>query len=120
MQFSLKLDDLFEDDSDKVKSPKESKESVASTRKYIDQNWKLNSDDSKEFKGVSKDAVVKSSNEAKEKLPMFALMYKFRKEYYDIGAESVMADHKGYAAKFIRLASTQFIKIAKARIPWTI
>jgi hypothetical protein len=108
------IDDLFDDEEDDKKTvPKKgTKEPVPSTRKYLDKDWKLNPGDEKDFKTLKAGG---KSVEPAEKLPMFALMYKFRKEYFDFGAEGVMADHQGHCAKYTRIASTQFINIAKAR-----
>lgn len=108
-------DDLFDDDEDDKKTlPKQDlKDPAPPTRKYLDKDWKLNPNDEKDFKNLKSGGG--KAIERTEKIPMFALMYKFRKEYFDFGAESVMADHKGYCSKFTRLASTNFINIAKAR-----
>jgi len=48
-------------------------------------------------------------------VPVFALMYKFRKEYLDVGVEAMMADHKGHCSKFKRLISSELINLGKAK-----
>ena len=42
-------------------------------------------------------------------------MYKFRKEYFTVEPEGLMADHKGYCGKFTRLANSQYMNVAKAK-----
>ena len=88
---------------------------MTSSRKYLEQNWKLNEQDAKEFKGLKRENAINASKDIKEQLPMFALMYKFRKEYTDSGAETILADHKGHCTKYPRLANSQPLTIAKAR-----
>ena len=74
------VDDIFDDnddDSATVSNIKNDKEPPK--KKYLEEKWKLNSEDQKEFKGFAGgnvDDVVTA-----EKVPCFALMYKFRKEY---------------------------------------
>jgi hypothetical protein len=48
-------------------------------KKYLDENWKLDAEDQKEFKGFPKkgDAIVPTEGDGiQEKFPVFALMYK--------------------------------------------
>ena len=71
----------------------------------------MNSEDQKEFKGFDGSNVDDSVTA--EKVPCFALMYKFRKEYVDVSVDSVMADHKGHCAKFKRLLSNQLAEPKK-------
>ena len=61
------------------------------------------------FGGYVDDAVTA------EKVPCFALMYKFRKEFVDSSVDAVMADHKGHCAKFKRLLNTELINLGKAK-----
>ena len=85
---------------------------------YLDQKWKLNSEDAKDFKGFPKKGVdprkafaVKSGTT----VPVFALMYKFRKEYTDGSVDSVMADHRGHCAKYKRLLNSELLALKKSR-----
>jgi hypothetical protein len=108
------LDDLFEEEPDKPLKPAKKDSKEISTRKYVEQNWKLNEKDTNEFQGISK------SNEGKGKatvrnLPLFALMYKIRKEYFEVGTEGILAQHKGHSEKFPRMANNQFIKMEDAK-----
>ena len=61
------LDDLFDDDDDNKKpinKDQKDKEDEGNKRKYLDQKWKLNAEDAKDFKGFSKndDNKIKSDN----------------------------------------------------------
>lgn len=123
---NIYLDDLF-DDNDSLKPTKkeENNKDETNKRKYLDQKWKLNAEDAKDFKGFPKnDAIaastatvnpVDAANSPIPQVPVFALMYKFRKEYLDTTVESMMADHKGHCSKFKRLLSSEFINIGKAK-----
>lgn len=75
----------------------------------------MEKEDQDEFKGFAKekkegDIVPVETEQAK--VPVFALMYKFRQEYYSDSVESVMADHKGYGKKFKRLVNSQLMKLS--------
>lgn len=96
---------------------KATEKSGASKRGYLDQKWKLNSEDAKDFKGFPKkgDDPNKANAVKSENVPVFALMYKLRKEYFDAPIDSVLADHRGHCAKFKRLLNTEIIRLPKAR-----
>jgi len=127
-------DDLFDDDEKPAATGDPKKDAKEPPKKsYLDQKWKLNSEDAAGFKGFPKKAGETADAGAKapaststdgkrpatskpaEKVPVFALTYKFRKEYVDVSVESVLADHKGHAAKFKRLLNSDVIKMKKAR-----
>jgi hypothetical protein len=105
-------DDLFDDDeSETKKAADETPEGPK--RKYLDQKWKLNAEDAKEFKGFpSKEAAA---DEIPENVPCFALMYRFRREYYDNSCDEALADHNSYCLKFKRLLSSEVIKMKNNR-----
>ena len=107
-------DDIFDDnddDSAAISNVKNEKEPPK--KKYLEEKWKLNSEDQKEFKGFAGDNVDDAVTA--EKVPCFALMYKFRKEFVDSSVDAVMADHKGHCAKFKRLLNTELINLGKAK-----
>jgi len=87
----------------------------------LDQKWKLNEEDAKEFKGFPKKDAMPAEKVAElapgDRVPCFALMYKFRKEYKDQGLEAVLADHKGHCRKssFKRLMNSEVINSSKAK-----
>ena len=108
------VDDLFEDDEEEssaVSNVKNEKE--VPKKKYLEEKWKLNSEDQKEFQGFDGSNVDNSVTA--EKVPCFALMYKFRKEFVDVSVDAVMADHKGHCGKFKRLLNTELINLGKAK-----
>lgn len=121
------VDDLFEDDEDGKSGKKDDKEmaELPSKRKYLEQKWKLNPDDEKEFKGFpdQKTAVkVRSENEPVPDYPCFAVVYKFRREYMDVSIDAMLADHRGHCQKFKRLVNSEVIKMNKAKgvvLLWT-
>lgn len=43
-------------------------------------------------------------------LPLFALLYKFKSEFSETGAETAIADHNGYCENFKRLINSEMIK----------
>ena len=119
-------DDLFEDDDKPAATTADAKKdkTEAPKKAYLDQKWKLNSEDAKDFKGFPKKGADGAAGagadggappKAVEKVPVFALMYKFRKEYVDISVDSVLADHKGHCAKFKRLLNTELLTLNKQR-----
>jgi len=119
-------DDLFDEDEGAAgAAPSDSKkggDKEAPKKVYLDQKWKLNSEDAKDFKGFPKKgaaeggaAAAGDSLKPPESVPAFALMYKFRKEYVDVSVDSVLADHKGHAAKFKRLLNTEIIGMGKSK-----
>ena len=111
-------DDLFEDDDDddKVKPVKKEKDDEKPKKKYLDQKWQLTAEDAKDFKGFPRDGKKEQSESTTvTKVPCFALMYKFRKEYLDTGIEAALADHKGHCAKFKRLMNSEVIHLGKAK-----
>lgn len=87
----------------------------------MEQKWKLNSEDAKEFKGFPKQEVggapekVEDDDEDSTAVPVFALMYKFRREYLETSVDAVLADHNGHCAKFKRLINSEMINLGKAK-----
>ena len=110
-------DDLFEDDDENDKPvKKQPKEEDKPKRKYLEQKWQLTAEDAKDFKGFPRDGKKEAvAEKAVEKVPCFALMYKFRKEYLETGIEAALADHKGHCAKFKRLMNSEVIHLGKAK-----
>jgi len=118
---------LFEDDEDSsASSGKNAKEggegkiggaAEAPKKKYLEQKWKLNSEDAKDFKGFPKKGVDASDVDkvTAAAVPVFALMYKFRREYLEASTDAVLADHKGHCAKYKRLLNTEVINLGKAK-----
>ena len=47
-------------------------------------------------------------------------MYKFRKEYLDVGVDSMMADHKGHCTKFKRLINTELIHLGTHSLTYSL
>ena len=88
-------------------------EKEAPKKKYLEEKWKLNVEDQKEFQGF--DGANVDNSVTVEKVPCFALMYKFREEFLDTSVDAVMADHKGHCAKFKRLLNTELINLGKAK-----
>jgi hypothetical protein len=87
---------------------------ASSKRKYLDQKWKLNSEDAKDFKGFPrKDGAAKAP--VPEVVPCFALMYRFRKEYIENSVDEALSDHRGHCAKFKRLLNSEVINMGKAK-----
>ena len=85
-----------------------------SKRKYLEQKWKLNSEDAKDFKGFPK----KDDGEkppAATAVPCFALMYRFRKEYLETSVDEALSDHRGYCGKFKRLLNSEVLSLGKAK-----
>eukprot|EP01041_Mallomonas_annulata_P004729 gene4729-9393_t len=116
-------DDLFEDDDSKNKAKDLGKSPEApAQRKYLEEKWQLNKEDAKDFKGFMTPTKTKAGKPMSEvppgnapKVPAFALLYKFRKEYLDASVDAFMADHKGYASKFKRIMSSELINLGKSR-----
>lgn len=112
-------DDLFEDDENK-NQPVTKKEATPKQRNYIDEKWQLSSEDEKDFKGFPGQktdgpvgAFPVSANATD--LPVYALLYKFRREYLDTSVDAVMADHRGYCGKFKRILSSELINLGKSK-----
>jgi hypothetical protein len=119
-------DDLFDDDTDEPAAGTEENPLRASTgpekKKYLDEKWKLNPEDEKDFEGFPSGNNEKNEIPAGAQLPVFALMYKFRKEYLDNALDSSMADHKGHCDKYKRLLNSELINLGKAKgvvLLWT-
>jgi hypothetical protein len=109
---------LFDDDE---KSPKIDntlkKGEEAPKRKYLDQNWKLSPEDTKEFKGFPKKAgeePAQPSTTAKL-FPLFSVLYKFRREYLDTSIDALLADHRGHCSKFKRLINSEVINMGTSK-----
>jgi hypothetical protein len=85
-------------------------------KKYLEENWELNTEDAKEFEGFPEERKPKTpmTGDAPE-VPCFALMYKFRREYQDASIDSMIADHKGHCAKFKRLMNSDVINMGKSK-----
>ena len=119
MKIFVTLDDLFDDEDAEPKGKEVAKESTESPRKkYLDQKWKLNNEDAKDFKGFPKKEGSKEVVETKEKaprVPCMALMYKFRKEYVDNSCDEAISDHKGHCAKFKRILNSEALSLGKSR-----
>lgn len=113
------IDDLFDDEDAEPKGKEVAKESTESPRKkYLDQKWKLNNEDAKDFQGFPKKEVSKEVIETKEKaprVPCMALMYKFRKEYVDNSCDEAISAHKGHCAKFKRILNSEALSLGKSR-----
>ena len=116
---SVIIDDLFDDeeeDSAPVNEKALGGDKDGPKKKYLEQKWKLNSEDAKDFKGFpTKDGASGSNAVTTDVVPCFALMYKFRKEYIEGSVDAVLADHKGHCAKFKRLLNTEIINLGKAK-----
>ena len=84
-------------------------------RKYLDQKWKLNSEDAKEFKGFPKKDGSGAAGKVPDAVPCFALMYKFRKEYIENSCDEALADHRGYCAKFKRVLNSEVINLGTTK-----
>lgn len=109
------LDDLFDDDEDpQSKKVPAKKDDEPPKRKYLDQDWKLSAEDSKDFKGFP-NKVGDPSKAPSENFPCFALMYKFRKEYIEVGIDAMLADHRGHCTKFKRLINSEVINFGNSR-----
>lgn len=91
---------------------------AAPKKRYLEEKWKLDSEDEKEFKGFPKaegEIVPTEESGEPKKFPVFALMYKFRREYLDEPTASMMADHKGYCTKFKRLMNSEELKLGNSK-----
>lgn len=112
-------DDLFEDgDDDNSKSEDLTTEVPAPRKKkYLDENWKLDAEDEKDFKGFPKkgNTEEKDPTAPPKKYPCFALMYKFRREYVDEPVDAMMADHKGHCKKFKRLINSEELSLGNSK-----
>lgn len=110
-------DDLFDDDEPKSTGSARKERTEPSKKIYLDEKWKLNPDDARAFKGFPKkdgDGVQPKTGKAPQ-VPVFSLMYKFRKEYVDVSIDSTLADHKGHCGKFKRLLNTELLIMGKSR-----
>ena len=107
-------DDLFDDEDTEPKMKEVNEPEGNSKKKYLDQKWKLNSEDAKDFKGFPKKDAGEAAPMA-EVVPCFALMYRFRKEYIDTSVDEALSDHRGHAAKFKRLLNSEVINMGKAK-----
>lgn len=110
-------DDLF-DDEDDMPVQKESKNMPK--KKYLEEEWDLDAEDKKEFKGFPTNekpvaSDTPAADEPVKNYPAFALLYKFRREYFDSDVDSMMADHKGYCQKFKRLLNSEELRLNKSK-----
>jgi len=110
-------DDLFEDEEDEKK---QTTKTTTSKKTYLDEDWQLEKEDQQDFTGFPTEKNLKAKKEKREtitefreakKVPLFALMYKFRQEYYADTVDAAMSDHKGYARKFRRLINSQLMTL---------
>lgn len=112
-------DDLFEendeDDSPKKNVVKKSTDIEPDKRKYLDQDWTLSPEDAKDFKGFPSKSGKIEPPEPTENVPLFALMYKFRREYLGVSVDALMADHRGHSEKYKRLISSEVIDMGNAK-----
>ena len=111
-----KIDDLFGDDEDeeKPKTAAVKKTMEAPKKKYLDEEWALSPEDTKEFKGFPSSDPPEVPEPA-ENVPCFALMYKFRREYMETSIDATLADHRGHCLKYKRLLNTEVIDMGKAK-----
>lgn len=109
-------DDLFDDEDD---TPVEKESKKVTKKKYLEEDWDLDAEDKKEFKGfpMSEKPVAseKAEDETIKNYPAFALLYRFRREYFDSDVDSMMADHKGYCQKFKRLLNSEELRLGKSK-----
>ena len=112
-------DDLFEDDDDsESETVAEDTTAKVPKRKYLDEEWSLNKEDQKDFKGFPGQGESTGSTtpvDPATTVPCFALMYKFRREYLDVSVDAMVADHKGYCGGFKRLINSEVINMGKAK-----
>ena len=116
------IDDLFGDDEDDGSSAPAKKEKGeglgdAPKKTYLDEDWNLSPEDAKEFKGFPGiKSVGAEPVEPADKVPCFALMYKFRKEYLEgASVDAMLSDHRGHCTKFKRLLNSEVINMGKAK-----
>eukprot|EP01038_Epipyxis_sp_PR26KG_P008807 gene8807-11890_t len=117
-------DDLFEDDENQSKGADKTRKddsasanSSGSKKKYLDEKWKLSVEDSKDFKGFPNKNKSKPDIDfdPSKALPVFALMYRLRREYLEANIEAILADHKGHVAKFKNILNSEVINLGKAK-----
>lgn len=116
-------DDLFGDDEDgddsNTPAKKEKGEGLGDAPKktYLDEDWNLSPEDAAEFKGFpGMKSVGAEPVEPADKVPCFALMYKFRKEYLEgTSVDAMLSDHRGHCTKFKRLLNSEVINMGKAK-----
>lgn len=110
-------DDIFEDDEEEDTSSADSKkaEPAKSKRKYLEEDWKVSKEDSRDMTGIRSKTgeMVKASPDAK--LPVFALMYKIRREYVDTSIDAVLADHQGCVDRYKRCLNSEAIRLGNSR-----
>lgn len=92
---------------------KSGKEEVGSSKKYLDEKWELNKEDSKDFKGFTAPSASKAGPIVD--VPSFALMYKIRREYKDTSIDALIGEHNGHCLKFKRLLNSEVINMGKAK-----
>lgn len=113
-------DDLFDDDEETtIPSSKKASDDTQVQKKYLDEKWKLNSEDAKEFTGfprkVNDQSQKPKSEGSTENVSLFALMFKLRKEYWTMSIDSTLADHRGYCLKYKRIFSSEVIHLKKGK-----
>jgi hypothetical protein len=97
-------------------SKKESSDNIAATnRKYLDQDWKLSPEDSKDFKGFPQKKEDIKPADKDVHYPTFALMYKLRREYMEVPIDSLVAEHNSHVEKFKRIINSEVINLGKAK-----
>lgn len=114
------IDDLFEEDDSKGKKPAkggEEGESVASKRKYLEQKWELSDEDAREARDYAKrkESIENAVDGVVPNYPCFALLYLFRREFFDANIEATLADHVQYGQKFKRLLNSEPLRLMGTR-----
>lgn len=128
MQCQTQSDELFDEDKKAPIKPKQ--KPVEKKKSYLDEQWELSEEDAKEFKGfptadskkvqIKKDGSIplgKSKKIAKKapRYPVFALLYKFRKEYLEGGGEVALGDQQNLLKDFKRLINCEILQFSKPR-----
>jgi hypothetical protein len=107
---AVDVDDLFE------KSP-----SSSSLDQWLTDSWILQGGNKPKPLEQSADGSLplenekSSSNGNSPTVPMFALMYKFKREFLDEGAVGIQKEHQTYCESFPRLTNSEEIAIDEAR-----
>jgi hypothetical protein len=113
------IDDLFDDDEDDEPDSKLKNKFVPqeSSNNYLEEDWKLSTEDTEELKLQRIRQKRRTFDRSKEppNYPIFALLYRFRREYVDQDMESVLADHNSMVKEFPRLLSTEILRYKNTR-----
>mmetsp|Transcript_17295 Transcript_17295/g.15599 ORF Transcript_17295/g.15599 Transcript_17295/m.15599 type:complete len:238 (+) Transcript_17295:72-785(+) len=108
-------DDLFGEEDENDEQPKKTAKlpSESIKKKYLDEKWELSPEDNKEFPGFQKKPIKKDN--IPKNIPVFALFYKFRKEYKEANIDLPLADHNGYSEKFKRILKSEVLALRKGK-----